>query len=60
MEMVYTPIQHTLTSAQEVLLSHGPHFAVAPRNPYQDYITVIEVACQSLKTTQAEEVRADI
>ena len=60
MEMVYMPIQHTLTSTQEVLLSHGPHFAVAARNPYQDYITAIEVACQSLKTTEAEEVRADI
>ena len=54
------PIQHTLTSTQEVLLSHGPHFAVAARNPYLDYITAIEVACQSLKTTEAEEVRADI
>ena len=30
------------------------------RTPYQEYITAAEVACQSLKPTEAEEFTADI
>ena len=34
---------------------------VAPQNlPYEEYITAIELACQSLNATEAEELRADI
>ena len=31
-----------------------------PEPPYEEYITVIELACQSLKTTETEELRTDI
>ena len=30
------------------------------KSPYEEYITAIEFACQSLKTNEAEELRADI
>ena len=30
------------------------------RPPYQEYITAIELACQSLRLTDAKELRADI
>ena len=33
---------------------------VAPKTPYKEYIAEIEVACQSLNPTDAEELRADI
>ena len=37
------------------------HFAVTPKTPsYKEYITVTEIACQSLNRTDAEELRADI
>ena len=49
-----------LSTAQEMVLAHGPNFAVTPKTPYQEYITTAEVACQSLKPTEAEEFRADI
>ena len=46
---------------QRVILSHGLNFAVAPlKPPYGDYITAIELACQSLNSTEDEELRADI
>ena len=46
--------------AQETVLSHGPNFDVTPKTaPYQEYITAIEVACQSLNPTGVEELRAD-
>ena len=44
---------------QETLLPLGSNFAVAPKTPYKEYITAIEIACQSLKPTDAE-LRADI
>ena len=53
-------IQHPLSGTQETLLSHGPNFAVAPMTPYKEFIIAIEVACQSLNLTDAEELRADI
>ena len=31
-----------------------------PRPPFQEYITAVEVACQSLKPSEADEFRADI
>ena len=31
-----------------------------PRPPFQEYITAAEVACQSLKPSEADEFRADI
>ena len=42
-------------------MAHGPNFAVTPPNPpILEYITSIELACQSLNTNEAEELRADI
>ena len=49
-----------LSTVQETVLVHGPNFAVTPKTPHQEYITAVEVACQSLKPTEAEEFRADI
>ena len=49
-----------LTSTQRVLFTHGPNFAVAPNLPYGEYITAIELACQSLNSTEVEELRDDI
>ena len=44
-----------LTPIQEALLAHGPNFAVAsPNVPYLEYITAIELACQSLNNNEAE------
>ena len=49
------------STAQETVLAHGPNFAVTSKiPPYQEYITVVEVAYQRLKPTEAEEFRADI
>ena len=50
-----------LTPTQEVLLAHGPNFAVKPPNlPILEYITSIELAYQRVNTNEAEELRADI
>ena len=50
-----------LYTAQATVLVHGPNFTVTPKTPpYQEYITGTEVACQNLKPTEAEELRADI
>ena len=52
-----------LTPTQEVLLAHGPNFAVTPPNPpILEYITSIELACpcQSINTNEAEGLKADI
>ena len=38
-----------LSPVQETVLAHGPNFTVLPRPPFQEYITAVEVACQSLK-----------
>ena len=46
---------------QKVLLAHGPNFAVTPPNqPILEYITSIELVCESFNTNEAEELRADI
>ena len=31
-----------------------------PRPPFKEYITAVEVACQSLKPSEADDFRADI
>ena len=49
-----------LSTAQEIVLAHGPNFTVTPKTPYQEYIRAVEVASQSLKPTEAEEFRSDI
>ena len=38
----------------------GQILSCPPNPPYQEYITAIELACQSLNTNEAEELRADI
>ena len=39
----------------------GPNFTVTPKIlPYKEFITVTEIACQSLKPTDAEDLRAEI
>ena len=49
-----------LTKEQESLLSHGPNFAISPKNPpLGEYIMNIEKACQSLDTNMAEELRTE-
>ena len=53
--------QQPLTQAQETVLAHGPNFAVTLRTPpFREYITAAEVACQSLKPSEADEFRAEI
>ena len=50
-----------LTPAQEAVLAHGPNFAVTPKNPpILEYITSLEVACQKLNTSAAEELRSEV
>ena len=50
-----------LTKEQESLLSHGPNFAISPKNPpLGEYIMNIEKACQSLDTNTAEELRTEV
>ena len=50
-----------LSPAQETALAHGPNCHCSlPRPPFQEYITAVEVACQSLKPSKADEFRADI
>ena len=42
-------------------MAHGPNFAMAsPDLPYLENITAIELACQSLNTNEAVELRGDI
>ena len=49
-----------LTPAQESLLSKGPNFALAPTNlPNVEFISAIELACQSLLDQDAEKLRAE-
>ena len=55
-------LSHTpLTTSQESLLSKGPNYAIALKNPSNlDYITGIETACQKLNNQNAEELRTNI
>ena len=53
--------QQPLTQAQQTVLAHGPNCAVTPKTPpFKEYITAAEVACQSLKPSEADEFRAEI
>ena len=55
------PIQHPVTQSQRSFLAKEPNYAIAPRHqPYLEYITVIESACQKLNKKDAEELREDI
>ena len=50
-----------LTEAQMKLLSHGPNYAVVPKNPpIMEYIATIEKACTSLQPGKAEELRGEV
>ena len=50
-----------LTPTGEVVLAHGPNFAVTPENPpILEYITSFEVALQKLNTNAAEELRSEV
>ena len=43
------------------LLSHGPNYAVVPKNPpIMEYIAAIEKACTSLQPGKAEELRGEV
>ena len=43
------------------LLSHGPNYAVVPKNPpTMEYIAAIEKACTSLLPGKAEELRGEV
>ena len=49
-----------LTPTQEVLVAHGPNFAVTPENLLNfEYITSIEVLCRNLNNNEAEELKSD-
>ena len=59
--MGYKPIQHVPGFNTRGATSSWAKFHRGPLNPpYQEFITGIELACQSLNTTEAEELRADI
>ena len=50
-----------LTEAQMKLLSHGPNYAVVPKNPpIMEYIAAIEKACTSLQPGKVEELRGEV
>ena len=50
-----------LTEAQMKLLSHGPNYAMVPKNPPMiEYIAAIEKACTSLLPGMAEELRGEV
>ena len=50
-----------LIPTQHALLAHGPNFAVTPKSPpILEYITSMELVCQSLNIYEAEELRSDI
>ena len=43
------------------LLSHGPNYAVVPKNPLIiEYIATIGKACTSLQPGKAEELRGEV
>ena len=53
-------VKYFTGATQEVLLAHGPKFAITPKNqPILEYITSIEVACQNLNNNDAEELRSE-
>ena len=42
-------------------MAHGPNFAVTPKTPpFKEYITAVEVTCQSLKPSETDEFRVEI
>ena len=50
-----------LTKAQEKLLTHGPNFAVVPKNPpIMEYVATVEQACSKLGVGKAEESRVKV
>ena len=50
-----------LTEAQIKLLSHGPNYAVIPKNPpIIEYNASIEKACTSLQPGKVEELRGEV
>ena len=50
-----------LTQAQTEALSHGPNFAMVPKEPpLGEYISAIEHACSKLPQGKAEELRAEV
>ena len=50
-----------LTEAQQHLLSHGPNFAITPREPPTlEYIAATEKVCNQLTQGKAEELRAEV
>ena len=50
-----------LTEAQMKLLSHGPNYAMIPKNPpIIEYIAAIEKACTSLQLGKVEELRGEV
>ena len=47
--------------AQMKLLSHGPNYAVVPKNPpIMEYIATTEKACTSLQPGKVEELRGEV
>ena len=50
-----------LTTVQESLLLHGPHFPVVPRAPpIVECVTAVEQICQKLGQGEADELRGNV
>ena len=50
-----------LTPKQEKLLTHGPNYAVVPRDPpVAQYVAAVEKACSKLEEGKAEEFRVQV
>ena len=58
--MDYKLIKHPLTPTQGAASPQAKFCWGTPNPPFQEYITAIELVCQSFNTNEAEELRADI
>ena len=57
MKWVHNLSKTPLTEAQEKVLTHGPNFAVVPKEPpICEYVSQIERVCQQLKQGKVEEL----
>ena len=60
-KLVRNICSNLLTEAQIKLLSHGPNYAMVPKNPpIMEYIATIEKACTSLQPCKAEELSGEV
>ena len=60
MKIGYKSIQQPTNTYTRNPVRSWTKLCCGPQHPYQGYINAIELACQSLKTTEAEDLRAYI